>query len=180
MQRCARQACSAVRDNLGVTVGPATSDLVQQAREALKRHAWPEAYELFKKADAEGELPAPDLEAFSDAAWFNGQADEQMELQERAHRSYLAAGDKPRAAFLAFDLVRNYSFRGKPSIASAWASRGERILTGEPESYAHGYLAMVQRGAARAKGDIASAMEAGELALAIGTRTGYPDLLGWR
>ena len=160
-----------------MTVESATSDPLPAAREALARHAWQEAYDLFKKADAEKELAPADLEALGDAAWFSARGDEQMELQERAHRAYLADGNKVRAAYLGLDLARGYFYKGKPSMASAWAGRAERILQNEPESYAHGYLAMIHAEKARAEHDIDTAMGHSQRAVDIGTRSGDADLL---
>ena len=162
-----------------MTVDAAASDLVREARKAIAAHAWQQAYELFTRADREGELSGPDLEALAGAAWFTARADESMEIQERAHKAYLSAGNRVRAAYLALDLARGYAFKGKPSIASAWASRGERILQGEEESYAHGYLALARSNRAKAAGDVDAAMEQADTAVQIGTRVGDPDLLAY-
>lgn len=159
-----------------MTVEPATSDLLRDAREALSRHEWEEAYELFSRADAGGVLTGPDLEARGGAAWFTARADEAIELEERAHRTYVAAGDRVRAAYLALDLARQYTYKGKTSIARAWVSRGERLLQAEPESYAHGYVELARSERAKAAGDIDAAMQRADDAIQIGMRAGDADL----
>ena len=112
-------------------------------RQALDRHAWADAFELFSKADADGDLSGSDLEGLSDAAWFTAHAAAATDAKERAFRAYVAEGDPVRAAYLALKLTQEYAFRGKSSIASAWMRRGERLLDGNQESFANGYLALV-------------------------------------
>jgi class 3 adenylate cyclase len=69
-----------------------------------------------------------------------------------------------------------YGFAGKPSIASAWTRRAEKLLDGQPESYAHGYLALVQSAGASAAGNIDVALELAERAVQIANRSTDPDL----
>ena len=60
---------------------------VAAARDAFSRHAWAESAEAFAMADRSGELSGDDLEAYSQAAYFTGQPDLELELLERAfHR----------------------------------------------------------------------------------------------
>ena len=54
--------------------------------------------------------------------------------------------------------------------------RGERLLEGEPESYAHGYVALCRSEGAREAGDVATAIEMAEEAVRIGGRVGDADL----
>jgi class 3 adenylate cyclase len=157
-----------------VSVG--TSDLPRAAREALDRHAWDEAFDLLNRADREGTLSGPDLEALAEAAWFAAHADLGLEAKERAFTAYRAADDPIRAAYLALDLSRQYRLRAKPSISSAWLRRAERLLDGQPEDYAHGYLSLNRAETARDGGEIDAAVELAELAVAIGSRTGDADL----
>jgi class 3 adenylate cyclase len=159
-----------------VPIEPATSDLPHAAREALDRHAWDEAFELFARADRDGDLSGPDLEALAEAAWFTGHSDIATDVKERAFKAYLAGGDRIRAAYLALNLTQGYGYRGKPSIASAWMRRGERLLEGEAESYAHGYVALCRGEGAREAGNIDTAIELAEEAVEIGGRVGDADL----
>jgi class 3 adenylate cyclase len=157
-------------------IEPTTSDPPLAAREALDRHAWDEAFELFSRADRDGDLSGPDLEALAEAAWFTARADLALEVKERAFKAYSAEGDRRRAAHLALNLTQEYSYRGKRSIASAWMRRGERLLEGEAESYPHGYLAVRRSEAAREAGDIDAAIDLAERAVQIGARVGDADL----
>jgi class 3 adenylate cyclase len=157
-------------------VDTATADLLISAREAIDRHAWTDALDLFQKADLGEQLSGADLELMAVAAFFSGKADVVIEAKERAFKTHLAAGDRVRAAYLALDVSREYFYQGKGSIASAWLRRGERLLEGEPESFAHGYLAMAHAQMARSAGDMASARQLAENAVRIGSQTGNADL----
>jgi class 3 adenylate cyclase len=154
-----------------------TSGLVRDAREALGRHAWQEAFDLFSRADREGDLPGRDLESLAEAAFFVARPDLESDARERAFKAHLAEVHSIRAAFLASYLARDSAYKGKLSIASAWVRRGERLLEGEKESYAHGYMALARSELARRADQIEAALDLADQAVQIGSRTGDPDLL---
>ena len=154
----------------------ATADLLITAREAIDRHAWSEALDLFQEADRQQELTGPDLEILADAAFFSGLGDLVIETKERAFKAHLAAGDRMRAAYMAIELGRENWYKGRASIGSAWLRRGERLLEGEPEGFAHGYLAMAHAETARMAGDLEGAQHLAEEAVRIGSQTGNADL----
>ncbi|HEX5823692.1 MAG TPA: hypothetical protein VFY18_04455, partial [Candidatus Limnocylindrales bacterium] len=121
-------------------------------------------------------LSGADLERLAEAAFFAGQAARGMELKERAFKAHLDAGDEIRGAYMALEIAHDYGMSGKPSIASAWAGRGARLLEGKPESYAHGYEALVMSEKAGAAGEIDAALASAEQAVQIATRTNHADL----
>ena len=149
------------------------------ARDALEGHRWSEAFDLLSQADLEGLLEPEDLEALAQAAWFNARADLAVEAKERAFKAHLDGGNTTRAAALAFDISREYMMQRKSSIASAWSSRGERLLKGQPESFANGYLALSQSWAAQAAGDFDRAIELAASVVELGGRFGDTDLQAW-
>jgi len=157
-------------------VESATADLVGGARDALGRHAWVEAFDLFTRADKEGPLSGEDLRGLAEAAFFTGKADLGVEIRERAFQTFQAAGDKAQAADMAFNLQTQYSYKGQPSIAAAWFRRGEKLLEGEPESYAHGYLKIAKGSETAEAGDVEGALKLFDEAAQIGMRTNMPDL----
>jgi class 3 adenylate cyclase len=159
------------------SVEPLTSDLLREAREAVGRHAWQDAFDLFSKADREGDLSGRDLESLAETAFFTANPALELEAKERSFKAYAADGNRIRAALLALILARQYGFMGKSSIASAWSRRGERLLEGEEETYAHGYLALARSEVAQRTGEIQAALELADRAVQIGSRTGDPDLL---
>jgi class 3 adenylate cyclase len=157
-------------------VMPPVVDPAQAGREALGRHAWQEAFDQLSQADGDGELSGSDLEALALAAFFVARAGDELALKERAFKAYEAAGNPERAAYLAIDLARTYGYAGKPSIASAWTRRAERIVGDEGGTYVHGYLALVRSEAAGASGDIETALAQAERAVEIGDRAANADL----
>lgn len=154
-------------------VESATADLLNGARDALSRHAWVEAFDLFTRADQERQLAGADLQGLADAAWFTGQADLSIAAKERAFQAFQTAGEKEKAASVALELQTQYGYKGQPSIAAAWFRRGEKLLDGEPESYAHGFLKLAQASGAASVDD---SLRLFEEAAEIGTRTNTPDL----
>ncbi|HEY8801272.1 MAG TPA: adenylate/guanylate cyclase domain-containing protein [Candidatus Limnocylindrales bacterium] len=154
-------------------------DTARTGREALARHAWPKAFELLSRADREGSLTGPDLEALAEAAFFSAHADAEVEAKERAFKTYLAEENPLRAAYVALDLARRNGMSGKHSIASAWMKRGERLLEGQPETSVNGYLALVQSDGASAAGHIGTALELAERAVEISNRASDGDLQAW-
>jgi class 3 adenylate cyclase len=153
-----------------------TPDLVDLGRDALGRHAWQEAFDLLSTADRDSQLSGVDLEALALSSFFAAHADLELATKERAFKAYEAEGNPTRAAYLALDVARMYGFSGKPSIASAWKGRAERIIGADGDTYAHGYLALVGSGAAAAAGDVDAALALAERAVDIGSRAADADL----
>jgi class 3 adenylate cyclase len=154
----------------------ATADPLHAGRDALARHAWPEAFEQLSQADRNGPLSGADLEGLALAAFFAAQGDAEIEIEERAFKVYEAEGDELRAAYLALDVARKYGYAGKVSIATAWLRRGERILGPDGETYAHGYLALILSEIAAWTGDVDTALAMAERAVEIGNRAVDADL----
>lgn len=155
---------------------PSDSANLEMAWEAHRRRDWEAAYELFAASYSDGPLAGDALEAWSEAAWFTARTDASNDALEHAFHFYLAADDKVRAAFIAFNLLESYSRKGQPSVAAAWARRGEQLLEGEPESYAHGYLELVRIDQAKQTGGLDLAISTAQEAVDVGLRTGDADL----
>jgi hypothetical protein len=60
------------------------ADPLEAGRDALARHAWPEAFEQLSLADGDGRLSGADLEALALAAFFAARADVELDVKERA------------------------------------------------------------------------------------------------
>ncbi len=151
-------------------------DPVQAGRDAVARHAWQEAFDQLTSADRDGRLTGADLESLAQAAFFAARGDVELEITERAFKAYEDEGNEARAAYLATHIARSYGFAGKPSIASAWTRRAERILGPDGETYAHGYLALVRSEAAIRMGDIETALTLALRAVEIGAQGSDADL----
>ena len=152
-------------------------DDIQAGVEALGRGAWEDAKAAFERALAGGEQ-AEALEGWAQAARFLGEGDASLEARARAFRAYRGR-EEPRsaartAAWLAFDTL---VFRGDDAVAQGWFGHAHRLLEGEEEGDAHGWLAYLEGEAALvAHGDAARAGEHAGRALEIGRRTGAMDL----
>jgi len=151
-------------------------ETLRAGREAFARHAWREAFDQLAQADGVMTLDGADLESLAIAAFFSGHADVRIAIAERSFAAYQRAGDVIRAAYVDLEIAAAFMLRGKLSVASAWTRRGERLLDGRAETYAHGYLALIRSDLAKASGDIPRALGRDGEAVAIGERTGHQDL----
>ena len=119
---------------------PIVSDPLKAGREAVKRYAWREAFELLRAAAAATPLSAGDLEGLAEAAWWSGQLGACIDARERAFRLYLDAGHPRRAGYMAIVLARDAFSKQDVAVANAWLSRAERLLEDEPDSPEKGWL----------------------------------------
>ena len=149
---------------------------VGAARQALARHAWAEAYELLRAADARGELVPGDLDLLAEAAWWTGHLPEAIEIRERAYGAATRAGDSVVAAVSAVNLAKDNLLRNDLTVATAWLNRAERLLDGVPENPGHGFLAACRSFAMTLSGDAEGAFNEASRALEIAERTGDRDL----
>jgi class 3 adenylate cyclase len=154
----------------------AEATLAEQGRAALARHTWGEALEKLTQADAEGQLMPPDLDAFADAAWWNGRLEQAIELRERAYAAATRAGQPEVATMVAIKLARDNIYRSSDTLAGAWLQRAERLLDGVEENRGHGWLAVTAAFRAGVTGDVDRSLSEAIKAEGIGARTGDRDL----
>lgn len=109
-------------------------------REALRRHAWHDAFEQLRAADATQPLPPEDLERLGEAAEWIGRLDDCIAARERAHAGYLERGQERRADFAALLLTHTHFAKGQGALAMGWLRRAERLIGPEPESIEYGHL----------------------------------------
>lgn len=150
--------------------------LAVQGRDALARHAWGEALEKLTQADAEGSLSPIDLDAFGDAAWWNGQLERAIELRERAYAAATRAGEPEAATMVAIKLARDNVYRSSDVLARAWLQRAERLLDGVEEHAGHGWLAVSKAFRAAVTGDVDLTLAEAVKAEGIAARLGDRDL----
>lgn len=156
-----------------------TIDPLEAGRDAYTRRAWQEAYRQLKEADHADILSAEDLEALAKSAWWIGQSGESITLFERAYAAYLERGDRAEAAFIALILRRDYSAKLAGSVAQAWLHRAEHLLEDQPESVAHGYLAIAHGELAFSAGELDNALSHYDRSVEIASRFDDPDLPVW-
>src|SRR5437899_3876732 len=101
---------------------------LEEGRQAVRRHAWREAYERLRAADQAGSLEADDLVGLAEAAWWNRRSDECIAARERAYTLHLEAGRPRQAALVATSLAKEQFGRSAPAIGQAWLNRAQRLL----------------------------------------------------
>jgi len=150
--------------------------LADQGRSALARNAWGEALEKLTAADAEGALTPGDLDAYADAAWWNGRLEQAIELRERAYAAATRAGQPDVATTVAIKLARDNLYRSSDALSGAWLQRAERLLGGVEENIGHGWLAVSKSFRAALTGDLDLALAEAIMAEGIAARMGDRDL----
>jgi DNA-binding CsgD family transcriptional regulator len=114
---------------------------LERGRDCHRSRAWSDAYDALSRADRAAPLAPDDLELLATAAYLVGRDAEYLQALERAHQSYLHAGEPLRSARCAFWLGLRLSFRGETGQANGWFARAERLVEQkETESAEEGYL----------------------------------------
>ena len=150
---------------------------LDEAQEAIERHAWREAYDLLHDADARGELSPEQLEQLAECAWWHGRLDECIAARERAVQAFLARGETRNAAVEALRVSFNYSGKLNKALEAAWFKRAQRLLADEPECLEHAHLVRREAAYAAGAGRLDEALELSERALALATKFGDRDLM---
>jgi class 3 adenylate cyclase len=151
-------------------------DSLETGREAARKHAWREAYDLLHQADADQPLGAEDLELLAESAWWTGRLEEAIDLRERAYAAYVEGGEPRRAALLAMMISSDHGKKGAGSVASGWLARAGRLLEDEPEGVEHGHLALANATGAVMMGQLEAAQEQLARARELATRFGDRNL----
>ncbi|MEK6207036.1 MAG: adenylate/guanylate cyclase domain-containing protein [Chloroflexota bacterium] len=151
---------------------------LEGARKALDKHAWDDAFAILKRIDATTGLDAKGLEALAEASWWTAQPAENLAARERSYNAFLAAGDKPGAAQAALWLVRDYGTRGAVALAQAWLERAEKLVAGDEDSVAFGYVLFI-RSFVGLTPDPHEELDVGRRVSALGERHGDRDLTAY-
>jgi class 3 adenylate cyclase len=155
---------------------PELVETLELGRDAMVRHAWGEAMEVFTTADGAGALGPDDLERLGAAAWWSGQPDESTEALERAFSGYEAAGQSADAARVAMTLAYQAFRRRFGSIGGGWQARAERLLQSLPESSLHARKAVFDSLGALMMGRITDAIAIADRAMQLAQKHGDADI----
>ncbi len=150
-------------------------ETVEPGRNAMDRHAWAEAMDVFVAADHDGALAASDLELLGAAAWWSGQPDQAIEAMERAFAGYTDAGQSDKATRVAMGLAYLAFRRGAESIAAGWLARAERLLETEPDSPLHSRMAIFHLVGALMAGHITDGIALADRAMELARKHHDPD-----
>jgi len=144
---------------------------VQRGREAAARGGWEEAYDLLMEADANGLAEPDDLSLLGEVAYAAGHLDVAIEALERAHASWVRAGDPVAAARAAVRVAMHLLLdTALMAPVRGWLARAERLLEGREGTPAHAWLAVVRAYERMLTGDLDGARQWSERAVAVGSR----------
>ncbi len=152
-------------------------ETLELGRDAIDRHAWAEAVEVFGAADRDSGLEPDDLELLSTAAWWAGRPDEASDAMERAFSGYADAGRSSDAARVAMLLAYTAFRRRNGSIGGGWLARAARLLESEPESALHARFLVFQSFGAVMETRIAEGIELADQAMAMARKYDEPSAL---
>jgi class 3 adenylate cyclase len=153
-------------------------DPLSAGREAARRNAWAEAFDLLQAAESGGaKLSGDDLELFAHAAMWTGRLGRSIEAWERAYARFLEEGNRARAAFAALYLAAEYRNKIQNALAAGWFQRATRLLENEPEGVEHGYLELQRSQVEYGRGNYDQALQHIRRAAVIATRIQDKDLV---
>jgi len=152
------------------------ADTLDEARKALDRHAWGDALNLLRQADATKSLDAEGLEMLADAAWWMAEPDESLAARERAHAAFAAAGNTRRAAAIALRLGQDNGNKRAYAAAGAWLERAGKLLEGDEDCVEYGYLLFAQIAVGHAEMGLDATVAIARRAADLGKRFGDRDL----
>jgi class 3 adenylate cyclase len=116
------------------------NELIESARDALKRHEWRDAYDALTEVDRAGSLSAEGLALLASAAYWTAHPDETVADLERAYNAYLEEGDHASAAMMAFRVAEQHGMRMAMPQATGWATRAQHLGEEDPAWPVHGWL----------------------------------------
>jgi DNA-binding CsgD family transcriptional regulator len=155
-----------------------TDQLTLDARAALDRSAWSDAYAGLAAADARGALASEDLERLAIAAQLLGRADDAASAYARAHLEAVREGDVERGVRCAISLGMALMQHGEIAQAGGWLARAARLIedTGY-DGVGRGALLIPQALQSLMAGEPAAALVTFEQIAAIAERFGDRDLM---
>lgn len=181
MPFCSRESAhierEEVRGTMLLVTQPALPDSsLERARDALRRHAWQQAYELFTAAEVSQSLSPDDLAHMAEAAWASGHHIECIQARERAYAAFAERKDTRRAAQQALDLFADYLTKGDMAVAGGWYSTAQRLLADQPECPEHGRLVFIEAFFEMSMGKFDRVADLAQRMSEIGARFGDRDL----
>jgi class 3 adenylate cyclase len=152
---------------------------LDEARQALEKHAWQEAYEALASIAARRELTGEDLERLGEAAWWSAHPAESIDAFERAYAAHVAEGNPRRAAYVALRLAIEHADRMESALWNGWLQRARRLLADQPECVEQGFLELALVRWSFERGALDEAMEHLTRLQEIGARFGNKDLIAF-
>ncbi|MET7619115.1 LuxR C-terminal-related transcriptional regulator [Streptomyces sp. NPDC005408] len=154
----------------------AIGQAIEQARDAVAREAWADAYAALHDIDPDRMTPDA-FTALADAAWWTSRVDESIAARTKAYSGFVAAGAARQAGFSAWMLFYEHQLAGRTATAAGWLGRARQHLGSEPECVEQCYLAWVETEEAQQRGAFDEAMGSARRMAGIARRCGSQDLL---
>jgi class 3 adenylate cyclase len=137
--------------------------------DAMRRHAWDEAFHAFTQVDRETGLAPQELQMLAEAAWWTGRPDDAEAALKRAFAGFTKTGEASPAAMVAIRLAERAFRQGALPVAQGWMSQAERLLKDAPESAAHAWFSFIRAAEALlARNDADTAISLLDHALELG------------
>lgn len=149
---------------------------LEQARDALRRQSWAEAFGLLSELDRDHRLATDALSMLAEAAYLAGHPDVAIETWDRVHAAAILAHEHERAAGAASHIAGMLLLAGLFAPLRGWIRRANDLLVDHPDSPVHGQLAVVPAWTAVLSGDLDHALGEARRAVDIGTRLGEPAI----
>ncbi|UVJ38259.1 LuxR family transcriptional regulator [Arthrobacter sp. CJ23] len=147
-------------------------------RSAYEEHRWGDAFEHLVTANAEGGLPAADLERLATAAMLTGQSTFGIDTLTRSHEEFLVMGDAASAARCAGWLGLFLINQGEMARSAGWLLRARRLVEELDEpGPVEGFLLIPDALGKLYGGDVEGAAVIFGRAFDIGTRFRDKDLV---
>ena len=112
--------------------------------DAMRRHAWDEAFHAFTEVDRARGLAPQELQILAEAAWWTGRPDDAEAALKRAFAGHSKAGDHAAAAMVAIRLGERAFRQGALPVSQGWMAQAERLLEDLPESAAHAWFSFMR------------------------------------
>jgi tetratricopeptide (TPR) repeat protein len=111
-----------------------------QAAHAFDEKDWERVVDLLTQLEADSKLTGRQHEMMGFALWWLGRHDRIVSRFEHAYHTFMAEGDSEGAASAALELAELHAHSLAADVATGWVRRAERLLEGDEESSARGYL----------------------------------------
>jgi DNA-binding CsgD family transcriptional regulator len=158
-------------------VTEATGELVLGRRHSENR-AWADAFRSLSLADKEAPLSVEDLELWATSAYLIGQDGVFLDALDRAHGTYISAGETRCAARCAFWLGLSLLFMGETGRGTGWLAGARRLVEDEKADCAEwGYLLLPAAEQLLGADDYDAAHATATEAAEIGEQFGEADLI---
>ena len=150
---------------------------LELGRDAVRRHAWPDAMEALAAADKDALLAPEDLELLGTAAWWAGHPDEATQALERAFAAYEDAHEEEHAARVAVWLAYQAFRRLAHAVGGGWVAQAHRMLESIPDSPLHASIGVFQTLQTLMDGRIEAGIAHADETIALARRLGSDDAL---